>query len=149
MGNCMGYRTEDISAELFDGSYHEVDSSEIAFKLAGINAFKEAAKRAKAVLLEPIMKIEVRTPEEFMGDVNGNISSKRGQVEGMDELGDKKIVHAKVPLSEMFGYTDTLRSMTQGRASMTMEFDHYAVVPPNIATEIKTTRGFKEEEVEA
>ncbi len=142
-GFVAGYKMEDISVELFDGSYHDVDSSEIAFKLAAIHAFKEAAAKAGAVLLEPVMKVEVRTPEQFMGDVNGNISSKRGQVEGMDDIGDKKVVRAQVPLSEMFGYTNTLRSMTQGRASMTMEFDHYAVVPPNIANDIKKERGVK------
>jgi elongation factor G len=147
-GQVAGFKMEDVSIELFDGSYHDVDSSEIAFKLAGINAFKEAAKRANAVLLEPIMKIEVRTPEEYMGDINGNISSKRGQVEGTEELGGKTIVHAKVPLSEMFGYTNTLRSMTQGRASMTMEFDHYEVVPPNVSMEIKKERGVKDAETE-
>ena len=143
-GFVAGYKMEDVSVELFDGSYHDVDSSEIAFKLAGINAFKEAAAKAGAVLLEPIMKVEVRTPEQFMGDINGNISSKRGQVEGMTELGDKKVITAQVPLSEMFGYTNTLRSMTQGRASMTMTFDHYEVVPPNVAAEIKKARGVKD-----
>ncbi len=143
-GFVAGYKMEDISVELFDGSYHDVDSSEIAFKLAAIHAFKDAAAKAGAVLLEPIMKVEVRTPEQFMGDVNGNISSKRGQVEGMSDIGDKKVITAKVPLSEMFGYTNTLRSMTQGRASMMMEFDHYDVVPPNIANEIKKTRGVKD-----
>lgn len=143
-GFVAGYKMEDVSVELFDGSYHDVDSSEIAFKLAAIHAFKEAAGKAGAVLLEPVMKIEVRTPEQFMGDVNGNISSKRGQVEGMTELGDKKVITAQVPLSEMFGYTNTLRSMTQGRASMTMTFDHYDVVPPNVAMEIKKSRGIKD-----
>ncbi len=143
-GFVAGYKMEDVSVELYDGSFHDVDSSEIAFKLAAIHAFKEAAARAGAVLLEPVMKIEVRTPEQFMGDVNGNISSKRGQVEGMAELGDKKVITAQVPLSEMFGYTNTLRSMTQGRASMTMTFDHYDVVPPNVAAEIKKTRGVKD-----
>jgi elongation factor G len=143
-GFVAGYKMEDVSVELFDGSFHDVDSSEIAFKLASIYAFKEAAARAGAVLLEPVMKIEVRTPEQFMGDVNGNISSKRGQVEGMGELGDKKVITAKVPLSEMFGYTNTLRSMTQGRASMTMTFDHYDVVPPNVAMDIKKARGVKD-----
>lgn len=143
-GFVAGYKMEDVSVELFDGSYHDVDSSEIAFKLAAIYAFKEAAARAGAVLLEPVMKIEVRTPEQFMGDVNGNISSKRGQVEGMSELGDKKVVTAQVPLSEMFGYTSMLRSMTQGRASMTMTFDHYDVVPPNVAMDIKKARGVKD-----
>ncbi|NCN11949.1 elongation factor G [Candidatus Kaiserbacteria bacterium] len=145
-GFVAGYKMEDVSVELFDGSYHDVDSSEIAFKLAAINAFKEAAKRANAVILEPIMKVEVRTPDEYMGDINGNISSKRGQVEGTEEMGGKTIIHAKVPLSEMFGYTNTLRSMTQGRAAMTMEFDHYEIVPPNVAMEIKKARGVKEEE---
>ncbi len=148
-GFVAGYKMEDISVELFDGSYHDVDSSEIAFKLAAIHAFKEAAKGAGAVLLEPIMKIEVTTPEKFMGDVNGNISSKRGLVEGMDDRGMAKVIRAKVPLSEMFGYTTSLRSMTEGRASMTMEFDHYEVVPPNVAMEIKKERGVKDVEEEA
>lgn len=148
-GFVAGYRMEDVSVELFDGSYHEVDSSEIAFKLAGIHAFKDAAARANAVILEPVMKVEVRTPEKYMGDINGNISSKRGHVEGTEELGGKTIIHAKVPLSEMFGYTNSLRSMTQGRASMTMEFDHYDVVPPNVAQEIKRARGVKSTEEEA
>ncbi len=142
-GFVAGYKMEDVSVELFDGSYHDVDSSEIAFKLAAIHAFKEAADRAGAVLLEPIMKVEVRTPEQFLGDINGNISSKRGHVEGMDDIGDKKVINAKVPLSEMFGYTNTLRSMTQGRASMMMEFDHYAVVPTHVAEEIKKARGVR------
>lgn len=143
-GFVAGYKMEDISVELFDGSYHDVDSSEIAFRLAAIHAFKEAAKKANAVILEPIMKVEVRTPEQYMGDINGSIASKRGQVEGTEELGGKTIIRAKVPLSELFGYTNTLRSMTQGRASMTMEFDHYEAVPPNVAAEIKKTRGVKE-----
>ena len=148
-GFVAGYKMEDVSVELFDGSYHEVDSSEIAFRLAGIHAFKEAAQKAGAVLLEPIMKVEVTTPEKFMGDVNGNISSKRGLVEGMDDRDLVRVIHAKVPLSEMFGYTTALRSMTEGRASMTMEFDHYDVVPPNVAIEIKKARGVKDIEEEA
>jgi len=143
-GVVAGYKMEDVSVELFDGSYHDVDSSEIAFKLAAINAFKDASKKANASILEPIMKVEVRTPDEYMGDINGNLSSKRGQVEGTEEIGGKTIIHAKVPLSELFGYTNTLRSMTQGRASMTMEFDHYAVVPPNIENDIKKARGVKD-----
>lgn len=147
-GFVAGYKMEDISVELFDGSYHDVDSSEIAFKLAAIHAFKAAASKAGAVLLEPVMKVEIRTPEQFMGDVNGNISSKRGQVEGMGDIGDKKVVTAKVPLSEMFGYTNTLRSMTQGRAAMMMEFDHYDVVPPNISMDIRKARGVKDIEDE-
>ncbi len=148
-GFVAGYKMEDVSVELYDGSFHDVDSSEIAFRLAAINAFKEAAKKAGAVLLEPIMRVEVTTPEKFMGDVNGNISSKRGLVEGMDDRDMVKVIRAKVPLSEMFGYTTTLRSMTEGRASMTMEFDHYDVVPPNIAMEIKKERGVKDTETEA
>jgi len=140
-GFVAGYKMEDVSVELYDGSFHDVDSSEIAFKLAGINAFKEAAARATPVILEPVMKVEVRTPEEYMGDIQGNISSKRGQLEGTTEVGGKTVVNSQIPLSEMFGYTNTLRSMTQGRASMTMEFDHYAVVPPNVAEDIKKARG--------
>lgn len=147
-GQVAGYKMEDVSVELYDGSFHDVDSSEIAFKLAGINAFKEAAKRANAVILEPIMKVEVRTPEEYMGDIQGNISSKRGTLEATEEVGGKTIVNSKIPLSEMFGYTNTLRSMTQGRASMTMEFDHYEVVPPNVAQEIKAERGVKDADTE-
>ena len=147
-GFVAGYKMEDISVELYDGSFHEVDSSEIAFRLAAIHAFKEAAKKAGAVLLEPIMKVEVTTPEKFMGDVNGNISSKRGLVEGMDDRDLVRVIHAKVPLAEMFGYTTALRSMTEGRANMTMEFDHYEVVPPNVAMEIKKERGVKDIETE-
>ena len=140
-GIVAGYKLVDISVDLFDGSFHDVDSSEIAFKIAGSQAFQQAAAKAKPVLLEPIMKVEVVTPEQFMGDVTGNLSSKRGQVEGMEDRGMLKVVNAKVPLSEMFGYTTTLRSMTEGRASSTMEFDHYEVVPQNVAEEIKEARG--------
>jgi elongation factor G len=139
-GTVAGYKMVNVSCELFDGSYHDVDSSEIAFKLAAINAFKEAADKADSVLLEPIMKIEVVTPEKFMGDINGNIASKRGQIESMEARDMVQVIHAKVPLSEMFGYTTTLRSMTEGRANMTMEFDHYDVVPPNVAQLIKEAR---------
>lgn len=139
-GTVAGYQMVNVSVELYDGSYHDVDSSEIAFKLAGIQAFQEAAEKADSVLLEPVMKVEITTPEQFMGDINGNISSKRGHVESMEDREMVKMVHAQVPLSEMFGYTTTLRSMTEGRASMTMEFDHYDVVPPNVAAEIKASR---------
>lgn len=141
-GIVAGYKMVDVSVELYDGSYHDVDSSEIAFKIAGSQAFREAAKRAKPVILEPIMRVEINTPEKFMGDINGNISSKRGQVESMDDdgMGGRKI-HAKVPLSEMFGYTTILRSMTEGRANAMMEFDHYEIVPQNVAEEIKKARG--------
>jgi elongation factor G len=141
-GVVAGFKLVDVSVELFDGSYHEVDSSEIAFKIAASQAFQDAAKRAGAVLLEPIMKVEVVVPEKFMGDINGHLSSKRGQIEGMEPRGvDMQTIHAMVPLSEMFGYTTTLRSMTEGRGQMTMEFDHYAVVPPNVEMEIKKARG--------
>ena len=139
-GTVAGYRMVNVSCELYDGSYHDVDSSEIAFKLAAINAFKEAAVKADSVILEPIMKIEVVTPEKFMGDINGNLASKRGQIDSMDARDMVQVIHAKVPLSEMFGYTTTLRSMTEGRASMTMEFDHYEVVPPNVAATISAAR---------
>ena len=147
-GFVAGYKMEDVSVELFDGSFHDVDSSEIAFKLAAVHAFKEAAKKAGAVLIEPVMKVEVITPEKFMGDVNGNISSKRGLVEGMDDRDMVKVIRAQVPLSEMFGYTTALRSMTEGRANMTMEFDHYATVPPNVSMEIRKARGVKDTEDE-
>ena len=131
-GVVAGFKMVDISVELYDGSYHEVDSSEIAFKLAAIMAMQEACKRAKPVILEPIMKVEVVMPDKFMGDITGNLSSKRGQIEGMEERGLNKAIRATVPLSEMFGYVTTLRSMTEGRGSATMEFGHYAVVPPNV-----------------
>ena len=143
-GVVAGYPIVNVSVDLYDGSFHDVDSSEIAFKLAAINAFQEGVKRAKPVLLEPIMKVEVYTPEQFMGDINGNLTSKRGHIETMDDVdGGIKLLHAKVPLSEMFGYTTTLRSMTEGRASMSMEFDHYDVVPGNVAQEIAEARGVK------
>jgi len=135
-----GYKVVDISAELYDGSFHEVDSSEIAFKIAGSQAFQEAVKKAGPVILEPIMKVEIVMPEKFMGDVAGNLSSKRAQIEGMSERGMMKVLTAQVPLSEMFGYTTTLRSMTEGRASSTMEFDHYDIVPQNVALTIIEAR---------
>ncbi len=139
-GIVANYPMVNVSVELFDGSYHDVDSSEIAFKIAGSQAFQKAAKLASPVILEPIMKMEIVTPEEYMGDVTGNISSMRGQVEGMDERGNAKVIRALVPLSELFGYTTKLRSMTQGRANSVMEFSHYATVPKNIAEEIASQR---------
>ncbi len=135
-GFVAGFKMVDISIELYDGSYHDVDSSEIAFKIAASMGFQEAVRQAKPVLLEPIMKVEVVVPEKFMGDITGSLNSKRGQIEGMEERGMARAIKAKVPLSEMFGYTTSLRSMTEGRASFTMEFDHYEVVPPNVATTI-------------
>ncbi len=140
-GVVAGYKVVDVSVDLFDGSYHEVDSSEIAFKIASSQAFQDAAKRAGPVLLEPIMKVVVIVPEQFMGDVNGVLSSKRGTIEGMEARGNVQVITAKVPLAEMFGFTTLLRSMTEGRGNWTMEFDHFAVVPPNVAEEIKKKRG--------
>jgi len=136
-GVIAGYPVVDIKAEIYDGSYHEVDSSEMAFSIAGSMALQEAVKKANPVLLEPIMKVVVVTPEEFMGDVIGDLNSKRGRIESMEDLtpGIKEIT-AFVPLAEMFGYTTNLRSLTQGRASSSMELDHYADVPPNLAQAI-------------
>lgn len=139
-GILAGFELVDVSVDLYDGSYHEVDSSEMAFKMAGSIALQEAAKRAKPVILEPIMRVEVVTPEKFMGDVTGNLSSKRGQIEGMDERAGLKVVRAKVPLSELFGYVTSLRSMTEGRATFNMEFDAYAIVPQSVATGIIESR---------
>lgn len=139
-GVLAGFPVVDVSVDLYDGSYHDVDSSEIAFKLAAINAFQDAAKQAKPALLEPIMKLEVVTPEKFMGDVTGMINSKRGTVEAMGERGQARVVTAKVPLSEMFGFTTQLRSLTEGRAVPNLEFSHYAVVPRNVADEVIASR---------
>ncbi len=139
-GIVAGYPMVNVSCELTYGSYHDVDSSEIAYKIAASQAFQDAAKRARPVILEPIMKVEVVMPEQFMGDITGSLSGKRGQIEGMDERGQLRVVHAKVPLSEMFGYTTDIRSMTQGRGSMMMEFDHYEVVPPNVEKAIIEAR---------
>ncbi len=135
-GVVAGYPMTDIKVTLFDGSYHEVDSSELAFKIAGSIAFKEGAKRANPVLLEPIMEVEVTTPEEFMGDVIGDLNKRRGRVQGMEARGNAQIIRALVPLAEMFGYATDLRSMTQGRATYIMRFSHYEEVPPNVAEQI-------------
>ncbi len=135
-GVISGHPVIDVKATLYDGSYHEVDSSESAFKIAGSIAFQAAFKNAKPVILEPIMKVEAITPEQFMGDVVGDLSSKRGQIENMGERGQSKIVDALVPLSSMFGYATQIRSMTQGRGNYSMEFDHYQEVPKNVADEI-------------
>ena len=135
-----GFQVVDVSVELYDGSYHEVDSSEMAFKMAGSMAFQEGAKRAKPVLLEPIMKVEVIVPEKFMGDITGQLSSKRGQIESMEDRFGLKAIRAKVPLAEMFGYVTNLRSMTEGRGTFTMEFGEYAIIPNNVALGIIETR---------
>jgi elongation factor G len=135
-GVLAGYPVVDVKVELIDGSYHEVDSSERAFKIAGSMAFKEGMKRAKPKLLEPVMAVEVTTPEEYLGDVMGNLNSRRGRIESMNPLGNAQVIAAVVPLSEMFGYATDLRSMTQGRADFTMQFDRYEEVPQSIASEI-------------
>ncbi|KYG89939.1 elongation factor G [Metasolibacillus sp. FSL H7-0170] len=135
-GVIAGYPLIDIKAKLFDGSYHDVDSSEMAFKIAASLALKEAAKKCSPVLLEPMMKVEVVIPEEYLGDIMGNVTARRGRVEGMDARGNSQVVRAMVPLSEMFGYATTLRSATQGRGVFSMVFDHYEEVPKSIAEEI-------------
>ncbi len=135
-GILAGYPVVDVRVKLYDGSYHEVDSSELAFKIAGSMAFKEAAKKAKPVLLEPIMSVEVVTPEEYMGDVIGDLNSRRGRVQSIEIRGNAKVVKAQVPLSEMFGYATDLRSRTQGRATYTMQFLHYEEVPRGVSEEI-------------
>jgi len=142
-GFVAGYQMVDIKATLTFGSFHDVDSSELSFKLAASKAFQDACRKAQASLLEPIMKVEVNTPEEYMGDIIGQINSKRGRIEEMGDRGQAKIVTAFVPLSEMFGYMTELRSASQGRATYAMEFDHYEEVPTNVATQIREDRGFK------
>jgi elongation factor G len=135
-GVVAGYPVIDVKATLIDGSYHEVDSSEMAFKIAGSMAAKDGVAKANPAILEPVMKVDVTTPEEFMGDVIGNLNSKRGHIDGIDEHGTSRVVRAQVPLAEMFGYATELRSMTQGRATYSMEFSRYAEVPTNLANEL-------------
>ena len=139
-GVLAGYSVVDFKVTLYDGSYHDVDSSEMAFKIAGSMAFKDACRKAGAVLLEPMMKVEVEVPEEYMGDVIGDLNRRRGQINSMDDRMGLKIVNAFVPLAEMFGYSTDLRSATQGRGTYTMEFDHYGEVPSNISKEIMEKR---------
>jgi elongation factor G len=135
-GVLAGYPMVDVKVTLTDGAYHEVDSSELAFKIAGSMAFKKAAAQADPTLLEPMMAVEVRTPDEYMGDVIGDLNSRRGQIREMEERSGARVVKAIVPLSEMFGYVGDLRSRTQGRADYSMQFDSYAEVPASIAKEI-------------
>jgi elongation factor G len=135
-GILAGYPVDDVGISLYDGSYHEVDSSEMAFKIAGSMAFKEAAKHAGPVLLEPVMKVEVVVPEEYMGDVMGDISARRGRILSMEARGGTQIVNARVPLSEMFGYATDLRSRTQGRATYTMHFERYEQAPQSVSDEV-------------
>jgi elongation factor G len=133
----------DVKVTLTDGSYHDVDSSEIAFKLAGAMAFKDAAGRAGVILLEPIMKIDVVTPEEFMGNIIGDLNAKRGQINEMTDRMGVKLISASVPLAELFGYATQLRSMSQGRANASMEFERYVQVPTNVANKVKEERAKK------
>ena len=135
-GIYAGFPVVDVKATLFDGSFHDVDSSEMAFKIAGSMAVKDAFGKADPAILEPIMKVEVLMPEEFMGDVIGDLNSRRGHIEGMESRGSTQVVRAFVPLAQMFGYVTDLRSMSQGRATSSMEFSHYAEVPVNLASEL-------------
>ena len=140
-GVISGYPVVDVKVTLFDGSYHEVDSSEAAFKIAGSMAIKDALKKSDPILLEPVMAVEVETPEQYMGDVMGNLSGRRGKIEGMDDRGGNKVIRAKVPLGEMFGYATDLRSQTQGRASYTMQFDCYEPAPKSVTDEVMAKNG--------
>ena len=132
-GVLAGFPVIDFKAELYDGAYHDVDSSVMAFEIAARAAFREAMQKGKPKLLEPMMKVEVVTPEEYMGDIIGDLNSRRGQVQGMDTRGNAQVIAAMVPLANMFGYVNTLRSMSQGRATYTMQFDHYEEVPQAVA----------------
>ena len=143
-GILAGYPVVDVRVELYDGSYHEVDSSEMAFKIAGSMAFKDAAKKAHPVILEPMMKVTVIVPEEYMGDVIGDLNSRRGQIQGMEDRTGAKQINARVPLSEMFGYVNDLRSKTQGRGQYTMEPDGYDQVPKSISESIISERSKKD-----
>ena len=140
-GVISGYPVVDVKVTLFDGSYHEVDSSEAAFKIAGSMAIKDALKKSDPILLEPCMAVEVETPEQYMGDVMGNLSGRRGKIEGMDDRAGSKVIRAKVPLGEMFGYATDLRSQTQGRASYTMQFDSYEPAPKSVVDEVMAKNG--------
>ena len=135
-GVLAGYPVDDVGVELYDGSYHDVDSNEMAFKIAGSMAFKEAMRAAKPVILEPIMKVEVVTPEDYYGDIVGDLNRRRGQIVGMEDSVSGKVVTAEVPLAEMFQYSTSMRSMSQGRATYTMEFSKYMEVPSNVAAAI-------------
>jgi elongation factor G len=135
-GIYAGYPMVDVKVTVFDGSYHEVDSSEMAFKIAASMAIKDAVEKASPAVLEPMMQVEVTMPEQFMGDVIGDLNSRRGHLEGSENRGTTTVVRAAVPLAQMFGYATDLRSMTQGRASYSMELSHYAEVPSNLAQEL-------------
>ena len=139
-GILAGYQVVDVEVELIDGKYHDVDSSELAFKIAAANAFKEGGKKASPAILEPMMNVEIITPEDYLGDVMGNVSSKRGIIQEQGNRGLNKFVKAKIPLGEMFGYATDLRSLSQGRASFTMEFGNYDKVPNNVSEKIIAER---------
>jgi elongation factor G len=136
-GVIAGFPMTDVKVSLFDGAYHEVDSSVLAFEIAARSAFKEGAAKAGPQLLEPMMRVEVVTPEDYMGDIIGDLNSRRGQITGMEPRGNAQVVNAMVPLATMFGYVNTLRSLSQGRAQFTMHFDHYEPVPQMVAEEIR------------
>ena len=135
-GVLANYPVENMKIRVFDGSFHAVDSDSMSFELCAKGGFREAAKKAKPVLLEPIMKVEVITPDQYMGDVTGDLNRRRGMLEGMDSKNNAQVIKAKVPLSEMFGYVTQLRSLSSGRATSTMEFSHYSPAPANIAEEV-------------
>ena len=137
-GLLAGFPVIDFKATLVDGAYHDVDSSALAFEIAGRAAFREVMARAKPALLEPMMRVEVVTPEDYLGDVIGDLNARRGQIEGMEPRANAQVVRAQVPLATMFGYVNTLRSLTQGRAQFTMEFDHYQRVPIAVSEEVRT-----------
>ena len=139
-GILAGYNVVDVKVTLYDGSYHEVDSSEMAFKIAGSMAFKDAMKKADPVLTEPIMKVVIITPDDYMGDVIGDVNSRRGQIQSMDPLGGATQINSMIPLSEMFGYATDLRSKTQGRGQYSMEPDHFAECPKSIQEKVMTAR---------
>jgi len=136
-----GFPVLGVRATLYDGSYHDVDSSEMAFKIAGSMAFKEAMRKSDPALLEPIMKVDVTVPEDYMGDVIGDINSRRGKIEGMEARGNAQVVHSFVPLAEMFGYATDLRGKTQGRGTFTMEVHHYEPVPKSVQEKIVSGKG--------
>ncbi len=144
-GYLAGYEMVDFKVQVYDGSYHEVDSSEMAFKIAGSMAFKNGMEKAKPVLLEPIMKVQIITPEDYFGDLMGNVSGRRGTILGTDDRNGAKVIDAEIPLSEMFGYATELRSRTQGRGQFTMQFDHYYEVPKSISEKIISNRAPKED----
>ncbi len=144
-GYLAGYEMVDFKVQVYDGSYHEVDSSEMAFKIAGSMAFKNGMEKAKPVLLEPIMKVQIITPEDYFGDLMGNVSGRRGTILGTDDRNGAKVIDAEIPLSEMFGYATELRSRTQGRGQFTMQFDHYYEVPKSISEKIISSRATKED----